>query len=337
MAERDIVVIGASRGGFQGLKVLISQLPADLPAALFVVLHIGRHASVLPELMTSWGRLPARYAGHGEPIERGTVCIAPPDRHLVLSQGRMWLNDGAKENFARPAVDPLFRSAAMEYGARVIGVVMSGDLDDGAVGLANIRAQSGFAIVQDPDDCEATGMPRAALESCGADRLCTEEELAECIRQAVKGGPSGEAPAIAQANKPMYEKEALIAASGLADLDALDEVGERSALTCPDCGGALWRVRGDRPLRYRCHTGHAFTGMSLAEGIESRSEEAIWSAIRAVHERVIFARERQQWAERAGDGDQIAIEQARIDEAERLAELLRAAMHTKPSSSESPE
>ncbi|MDR5758493.1 chemotaxis protein CheB [Caballeronia sp. LZ035] len=337
MAERDIVVIGASRGGFQGLKVLISQLPADLPAALFIVLHIGRHDSVLPELMTSWGRLPARYAGHGEAIERGTICIAPPDRHLVLSQGRMWLNDGAKENFARPAVDPLFRSAAMEYGARVIGVVMSGDLDDGAVGLANVRAQRGFAIVQDPDDCEAASMPQAALETCGADRLCTEQELAKCIEQAVEAGPSEETSGNAQTNTPVYEKEALIAASGLAELEELDDVGERSALTCPDCGGGLWRVKGDRPLRYRCHTGHAFTGLSLAEGIESRSEEAVWSAIRAVHERVIFAKERQRWAERAGDRDQIAIEQARIDEAERLAELLRAAMHTPSSSSASPE
>jgi two-component system, chemotaxis family, protein-glutamate methylesterase/glutaminase len=324
MAERDIVVIGASRGGFQGLKVLVSQLPGDLPAAVFIVLHIGRHASVLPELMTSWGPLPARYASHGGVIERGTIFIAPPDRHLVLAEGHMWLNDGAKENFARPAADPLFRSAAMEYGPRVIGVVMSGDLDDGAAGLANIRAQRGFAIVQDPDDCEASSMPRAALDSCGSDMLCTEQELANCIQRAVKAGTSGESTM----TKLVYEKEALIAANGLSSPEALDEVGERSALTCPDCGGALWRIRDDRPLRYRCHTGHAFTGLSLEEGIASRSEEALWSAIRAVHERVIFARERQRWAERAGDQDQIVIEQARIDEAERLAELLNATMRT---------
>ncbi|MDR5835513.1 chemotaxis protein CheB [Caballeronia sp. LZ034LL] len=336
MAERDIVVIGASRGGFQGLKVLISQLPADLPAALFIVLHIGRHASVLPELMTTWGRMPARYAIHGGVIERGTVHVAPPDRHLVLSDGRMWLNDGAKENFARPAADPLFRSAAMEYGPRVIGVVMSGDLDDGAAGLANIRAQHGFAIVQDPDDCEAASMPRAALSSCGADMLCTEQELSACIQQAVKEGASGRTSRNAQMNNPVYEKEAQIAAKGLANPETLDEVGERSALTCPDCGGALWRIRDDYPLRYRCHTGHAFTGLSLEEGITSRSEEAVWSAIRAVHERVIFAKERQRWAERAGDQDQIAIEQARIDEAERLADLLHSAMQAASSTPASP-
>jgi two-component system chemotaxis response regulator CheB len=334
MAKRDIVVIGASRGGFQGLKVLVGQLPADLPAAVFVVLHIGRHASVLPELMSSWGSLPARYAAHGASIERGTICVAPPDRHLVLSKGRMWLNDGAKENFSRPAADPLFRSAAMEYGERVIGVVMSGDLDDGAAGLANIRAQHGFAIVQNPDDCEASSMPRAALDSCGTDRLCLAHELSRCIQDAVEGTASGRTPEGAQMNKPVYEREAHIAANGLSDPETLDEVGERSALTCPDCGGALWRIRDDHPLRYRCHTGHAYTGLSLEEGIASRSEVAVWSAIRAVHERVIFAKERQRWAERAGNWDQIDIEQARIDEAERLAELLRDAMQVTAMSQE---
>lgn len=182
MSERDIVVIGASRGGFQVLKVLVGQLPPDLRAAVFIVLHIGRHASVLPDLLTAWGPLTARYATHGETVERGTIRVAPPDRHLVLSEGRIWLNDGAKENFARPAADPLFRSAAMEYGARVVGVVMSGDLDDGAAGLANIRASHGFAIVQNPDDCEAPSMPRAALDSCGTDLLCTGKSSRSAFR-----------------------------------------------------------------------------------------------------------------------------------------------------------
>ncbi|AQH02189.1 chemotaxis protein CheB [Burkholderia sp. KK1] len=332
MAERDIVVIGASRGGFQGLKMLVSQLPADLPAAVFIVLHIGRHASVLPDLLSAWGPLTARYATHGETVQRGTIRVAPPDRHLVLSKGRVWLNDGAKENFARPAADPLFRSAALEYGPRVIGVVMSGDLDDGAAGLANIRAQQGFAIVQDPADCESPGMPRAALESCGADALCPEHDLSRCILDAVKGVQAGGVSKEAIMSKDVLAQEARIAASGISDPAALDEVGERSALTCPDCGGALWRIKDDRPMRYRCHTGHAFTGLSLEDGIESRAEEAVWSAIRAVHERVIFAMERQRWAERSGNQEQIEIEQARIEEAERVADLLREAMQvTTPS------
>ena len=334
MSERDIVVIGASRGGFQVLKVLVSQLPADLRAAVFIVLHIGRHASVLPDLLTAWGPLTARYAINGEAVRRGTISVAPPDRHLVLSKGRVWLNDGAKENFARPAADPLFRSAAMEYGDRVVGVVLSGDLDDGAAGLANIRSQHGFAIVQDPHDCEASSMPRAALDSCGTDLLCVEHELSRCIQAAVSGMSSEAASGGTEMSKRVLEQEARIAANGLGDPESLDEVGERSALTCPDCGGTLWRIRDDRPLRYRCHTGHAFTGLSLEEGIEARSEDAMWSAIRAVHERVIFARERQRWAERAGNQGQMEVERARIDEAERLVDLLRETMQATASSGE---
>lgn len=325
MSERDIVVIAASRGGFQVIKALVSQFPADLPAAVFIVLHIGRHYSVLPDLLTAWGRMPARYATHGEMVARGTIRVAPPDRHLVLSDGRVWLSEGAKENFARPAADPLFRSAAIEYGSRVVGVVLSGDLDDGAVGLANIRAHHGFAIVQDPLECEASDMPRAALESCGADLLCAPDELAQCIQAALKGTSSGTPSEGGQMNRETFEQEARLAANGLSNPEALDEVGERSALTCPDCGAALWRIRDDRPLRYRCHTGHAFTALSLDEGIATRSEAAVWSAIRAVHERVIFAKERQRWAQRAGNREQMDIEQARIDEAERVAELLREA------------
>jgi two-component system, chemotaxis family, protein-glutamate methylesterase/glutaminase len=189
MNERDIVVIAASRGGFEVLKNLAGQLPADLPAAVFVVLHIGRHGSVLPDLMTGWGPLTARYAAHGEAIRRGAILVAPPDRHLVLSDGCVWLNDGAKENYARPAADPLFRSAAEQFGRRVVGVVLSGDLDDGAAGLAAIRARGGFGIVQSPDDCESAAMPCAALGAAGADAVCTEAQLAQCIQRALRGGP----------------------------------------------------------------------------------------------------------------------------------------------------
>jgi two-component system, chemotaxis family, protein-glutamate methylesterase/glutaminase len=333
MTDRDIVVIAASRGGFQVLRNLVAQLPGDLPAAILVVLHIGRHDSVLPDLLTGWGPLRARYAKHGDTVTQGTILAAPPDRHLTLGQGRAWLNDGAKENFARPAADPLFRSAAVEYGSRVVGVVLSGDLDDGAAGLAAIHAAVGVAIVQDPEDCEAPGMPSAALESTDVDIICKVRELAHCIGSAVRGTSARSAGKPRQGagmGKEVLQREARVAAKGLSSVEELDDIGVRSPLTCPDCGGTLWRIRDDRPLRYRCHTGHAFTGLSLEEGYASCAEEAIWSAIRAVHERVIFARERQQWAERSGNAEQVNMEQARIDEAERLAELLRQAMQVYP-------
>ncbi|WP_277183015.1 chemotaxis protein CheB [Caballeronia sp. BR00000012568055] len=186
MGQRDIVVIAASRGGFQVLKNLVGELPGDLPAAVFVVLHIGTHGSALPDLMAGWGPLKARYAKHGDEVRRGTILVAPPDRHLVLSHGCAWLNTGPKEHFARPAADPLFRSAAEHYGRRVVGVVLSGDLDDGAAGLAAIRARGGFGIVQHPDDCESSAMPCNALDLAGADAVCPSAELARCIRNALQ-------------------------------------------------------------------------------------------------------------------------------------------------------
>jgi two-component system, chemotaxis family, protein-glutamate methylesterase/glutaminase len=332
MDARDIVVIAASRGGFEVLRTMAAQLSADLPAAVFVVLHIGRHESVLPDLMTAWGPLRARYASDGEAVQRGEIRVAPPDRHLMFDDGRLWLNEGAKENFVRPAADPLFRSAARAYGPRVVGVVLSGDLDDGAAGLTSIRRQGGFAIVQDPDDCQSPGMPRAALDSCGADRICVAREIAACIEAAVRETPraassqEGGMTTGEDKSKGAFEREAGIAASGFAMPEQLDEIGERSALTCPDCGGVLWRMNDGPPLRYRCHTGHAFTNLTLEDGFAARSEEALWAAIRAVHERVIFARERQSWAERAGNEAQAALEKARIGEAEHLIHLLRQAI-----------
>jgi two-component system chemotaxis response regulator CheB len=187
MDHRHIVVIAASRGSFRVLKSLVAGLKPEFSATVCIVLHIGRHDSVLPDLLSSWGALPARHPADGEVISPSTVYVAPPDRHMVLEEGRLWLTEAAAENFARPAADPLFRSAALEYGQRVVGVVLSGDLDDGAAGLASVRAHGGYCIVQNPNDAEAPSMPRAALDATGADALATERTLPQCITAAVEG------------------------------------------------------------------------------------------------------------------------------------------------------
>lgn len=326
MNQRDIVVIGGSRGAFAVLRTLVARLPKDLPAAVCIVLHIGRHESVLPELLSKWGPLPARHPVEGEPVRNGTIYVAPPGRHMVLSHGSVRLNEGAAENFARPAADPLFRSAAVHYGSRVVGVVLSGDLDDGAAGLATVRAHNGFCIVQEPADCEAPSMPRAAMNSAGADSVTTAENLAHNIVAAVTGAALREQEEPAMSSEQQLDLEANLAQKGIVTPEELDGIGVRSSLTCPDCGGALWRIGDDRPLRYRCHTGHAFNVLSLADGYSKGSETAIRAAIRAVHERVIFARERQRSAERTGDAAQIGVEQTRIEEAEKLIRMLRNAM-----------
>ncbi|SDD27597.1 chemotaxis protein CheB [Paraburkholderia lycopersici] len=322
MDKRDIVVIGGSRGAFGVLRRLARKLPPDLPAAVCVVLHVGRHDSILPHLMSEWGPIPASHPDDGEAVANGRIYIAPPDRHLRLSHGRFRLDDSAAENFARPAADPLFRSAALDYGTRVVAVVLSGDLDDGAAGLATVRARGGYAIVQDPADCEAPSMPRSALAAAGADMIASAEEIAARIIAAVAGAQR-KGPTPMPTNN--LELEARIAQRDVVQPEDLDQIGERSPLTCPECGGTLWRILDDHPLRYRCHTGHAFNAHSLEDGHERSEENAIWTAIRAVNERIILARERQKWAERVGDASQMEIEKARLDEASRLVETLRRA------------
>ncbi|MDR5856578.1 chemotaxis protein CheB [Caballeronia sp. LZ062] len=323
MEHRDMVVIAASRGGLPVLKLLVTQLPPDLDATICIVLHIGRHHSILPELLTRWGSNKACHPKHGEAVQRGRIYVAPPDRHMVLRDGKLCLLDTATENFARPAADPLFRSAAVEYRSRVVGVVLSGDLDDGAAGLASVRARGGYGVAQDPDDCEAPSMPRSAIAAGGVDVVAKLDELTAVLRAAVNGAKRRKEHPMT--NRPDLDREAQIAESGLVAPQVLDEIGQRSALTCPSCNGTLWRLNDDRPLRYRCHTGHAFSVLSLEDATAQKADDAIWSALRAVHERIIFARERQQWAQRAGNEADVAVEQARIDENEKLADLLRSA------------
>lgn len=158
--RRDIVVIAASRGALPVLRHLVERFGEDLHVTVLIVVHVGRHPSILPTLLTGWGRVAATHPSHGERMLPGRIYVAPPDRHMVVRDGTLCLLDTAAENFCRPAADPLFRSAAAHYRERVIGVVLTGDLDDGAAGLAAIGARGGYRVVQDPDDSEAPSMPR---------------------------------------------------------------------------------------------------------------------------------------------------------------------------------
>lgn len=324
--RRDIVVVAASRGALPVLKKLVEGLARDLELVMLVVLHIGRHRSVLPELLSKWGCFPAHHPQHGEAIQHGRIYVAPPDRHMVVRGDTVCLLETAPENFCRPAADPLFRSASAQYKERVVGIVMSGELDDGAAGLAAIEARGGYRIVQDPDDCEAPSMPRSAIAAAGADAIVGQDGLAGALRAAVNGAARQKESIMS--NLKDLDREERIGDSGVAEPRELDAIADRSALTCPTCHGVLWRLRDDRPLRYRCHTGHAFSALSLDAANAQGTADAIWGALRAVHERIIFAQERQQWARRVGNHADVALEQSRIDENEKLADLLRAAAGT---------
>ena len=164
-----IVVIGASVGGVEAIGFLAAALPPDFAAAVLVVLHVGAHRSVLPRLLSQRGPLPACHPGDGDLIRPGRIYVAPPDQHLLVEPGCVRLARGPRENWARPAVDPLFRSAARAYGPHVVGVILTGGLNDGTAGLFEVKRHGGVAVVQDPGDALSPGMPQSALRHVAVD------------------------------------------------------------------------------------------------------------------------------------------------------------------------
>lgn len=284
MIDRDIVVVGASAGGIDPLSDIVSGLPADLPAAIFVVVHMAPHSpGYLPEILSMRGALPARNACNGQRFANSAIYVAPPDHHLLLQADRTTVVvRGPKENRARPAVDPLFRSAALAFGPRVIGLVLSGGLDDGTAGLRGIKMCGGTTAVQDPADAHADSMPSSALRNVSIDYCKPAHELASLIVGLVTN-PAPEWPSTWEGGqmRKTLEMEAQLA-KGAGGISAT-ELGDPSIFTCPECHGTLLKLRGE-PARYRCHTGHAFTADSLLAELSAVTEGAIWGSVRAIQE-----------------------------------------------------
>lgn len=281
-----LIVIGASTGGLGALNVLLRGLPADLPAAVLIVMHIGDHPSLLPELLATHCALPVRHAADRQPLQAGVVLVAPPGRHLlVLREGRELfavLGHGAKENHSRPAVDPLFRTAAAAAGVGVIGVVLTGNLDDGAAGLQAIKACGGFAIVQDPADALVPDMPRNALAQADVDLCLPLSAIAAALRQQLA------APATPTSAPPAIPEWLLLEnrfASGGGNMTELRRIASPSPYSCPDCGGTLFSMNDAHPARFRCHTGHSYTLLSLLTQQEAAIEAALWVTVRALQEK----------------------------------------------------
>lgn len=326
---RDIIVIGASAGGVEALSLLVEQLPADLPASIFVVLHLPAHSpSLLPQILSRRGPLPAGHPADGESIRPGQIYIAPPDFHLLLQSDCVRLVRSPRENGHRPAVDPMFRTAARVFGPRVVGVVLSGTLDDGTVGLAAIKQKGGIAIVQDPGEALYGGMPRNALESVAVDHTLPVAEIAGLLdrlaRQPVKA---------ASEDDPMTDKipkESEIAAFALDAIEDEDRPGRPSAFGCPDCGGPLWELHDGDLVRFRCRVGHAWTANGLlaeqAEGIET----ALWTALRALEERAALCRRiAERMRDRGLDTCAARFQQQAADSRHRAA-VLRQVLITEP-------
>lgn len=283
MLGHDIVVVGASAGGVEALRELTALLPADLPAAVFLVVHIPANApSVLPVILSRRGRLPAVAATDGEAIVPGRIYIAPPGRHLLVKRGHITVALGPRENGHRPAVDPLFRSAALAYGARVVGVVLSGNLDDGTAGLAAIKERGGAAIVQDPEESLYPGMPESALAHVEVDWTLPVAGIAAKLVELARTPPAGETGEDAVDDEMDVE-------SGMAEMrpemvHRVERPGTPSGFACPECGGALFEIKERDLERYRCRTGHAYSPETLLSHQGESLENSLWTALRALEE-----------------------------------------------------
>lgn len=299
MAGRDIIVIGTSAGGVEALQRLVRDLPADLPAAVLIVLHRpAHHESLLPDILRRAGRLPAANARDGEAIRRGQIYVAPPDLHLLIENGVVRLVRGPKENHSRPAIDPLFRSAAQEFGPRVVGVILSGTLYDGTAGLFAVKRRSGVAVVQDPEEAAFPGMPESAISNVTVDHILPLSEIAPTLaRLAREPVEKGAAPIMPNEFEQMPE---------IVEQDRAEQVqGERHARTsifvCPECGGTLWQAESGPLLQFRCHVGHAYTGNGLVEMQSQVLENSLWFAVRTMIDKSLLLRQLAQSARQRGD------------------------------------
>ena len=305
MTGHDIIVVGASAGGVEALCQLVSALPQNLPQAIFVVLHISPHGtSVLPNILNrsiqkqqKGSSLRAAHPKDGEAIEYGRIYVAPPDQHLLVKEGYIRLARGPKENSHRPAVDPLFRTAARTYGARVVGIVLSGTLDDGTAGLAAVKQRGGVAIVQDPDEALFSGMPCSAIENVDVDHILQVSDIASVLVELASKPVEEEGTPVSSE----MEMESDMAELELTAMQSIERPGKPSGFACPECAGALWELQEGNVLRFRCRTGHAFSAGSLLAEQSEALEVALWSALRALEEKAALA---HRMASRARDLNQ---------------------------------
>lgn len=296
MSGHDIIVIGTSAGGLKALGMVLGALPPNLDAALFIVQHLAADKpSLLPQILADVGALPVTHPSDGEPIQSARIYVAPPDHHLLVNQGVMRVVRGPQENRFRPAIDTLFRSAARAYGSRVVGVVLTGYLDDGTVGLQAIKKRGGVAIVQDPSEAEYPSMAKSALRFVNVDYCLPLAEISDLLVRLSKE------PAVEEKAYPVTEEievESKIAEQGMNTqefLEHVEAIGTRTTYTCPECNGSIWQIGTSDPLRFRCHIGHSFTANVFLSEQTQNLENALWSAVRAMEEKVTFS---QQMAER---------------------------------------
>jgi len=279
----QVVVIGTSAGGMHALKKLIAQIDKEFPLPILAVQHMSPDTTgnVLIDELNKAGNLNCQHAKNGGSLLPGHLYLAPSDHHLMIdSQLKILVTKGAHENRSRPAIDPLFRSAAVAFGNGVIGMLLTGYLDDGTAGLQAIKKCGGICVVQDPADADYPDMPKNAINQVDVDY---------CVPLAKMGGLLYKLIDITIAKRNTIPKdiaiEAKIAERVLSDLTSVNALGEQVPFNCPGCGGVLWKVDKGEALRFRCHTGHAYTAATLLAEQTAKIEETMWVALRMFEER----------------------------------------------------
>jgi len=320
MAGRNIVVIGGSSGALEPLRTVVATLPPAFSAAVFVVIHTAAEsARTLDRVLTRAGPLPVSYARHEQHIDVGHIYIAPPDHHLLIDKDVMRVTRGPRENRVRPAVDPLFRTAAAAHGSSVVGIILSGGQNDGALGLEAIKRAGGVTIVQDPDDAQAPGMPQAAIAHVDVDHVLRATDIASVL----SGLVWQRAPGVPQAPRGVALNTPDVAETGAHDIHHASTLGPGSPFTCPDCGGVLWMNHEGDLLQFRCHLGHRYTDQSLEAAQVDRLDHALWAALRALEENAELRHRMAVHAHRHGMSEIASGYEERARESEQRAASVR--------------
>jgi two-component system chemotaxis response regulator CheB len=316
-----VVALGASAGGLEAIRDLVGGLDTDFPAAILVCVHTSPvTGSARIELLARQSKLPASLAVEGEKLRAGHVYLAPPDHHLLVTAERLLVRRGPIENNARPAIDPLFRSVAVAFGPRALGVVLSGFVSqDGVSGLQAIKRCGGTTMVQHPDDAEYEGMPEEAIRLDSPDHVVPVADMPALLRSWI-AQPKAATPDI----PPEIVLEVRIASQDEQGLAPPDKLGSRSMLTCPECHGVLWEVDDGDLVRYRCHLGHAYSPLDLSVAQLSEVERALASALRAINERIGLLRRMAEQARVRQQTYSVRAWEERIAEYERQSTAIRA-------------
>ena len=322
MGHRDIIAIGGSAGAVDAVGRLCRDLPADLAATLFIVIHVGaRGNNLLAGIFDARSPIAISTAVDGEIPLPGHAYVAPAGRHLLVIDGVVRLGGGPRENMARPAIDPLFRSAALSFGPRVIGVVLTGMLNDGASGLADIKRCGGITVVQNPADACVPDMPWGALHASDVDYRAPLADMAALLTR-LAGEEAGPPVAV----PPDIGTEVGIALGRRSDSEVLARFSHPVALSCPGCGGVMSQVGHRPPLRFRCQVGHAYTAEALAAEKEGSVDEAVRVALRIMEERAVLTGQMADDARRTGRGAAADSYEERLRESRAHARILRRAM-----------